>query len=110
MCPQPRLQTKQRLTLRNQIPSNLILYKLGPTIWIGGQVFAWLVVFLREVQRIVMMRARADVFPGAWLLHSRLSSMASARTMLQDCFLGTLRRRDFYVYYCGILMLVLTEC
>lgn len=32
------------LTMRaKQIPSNLILYKLGPTIWIGGQVFAWLV-------------------------------------------------------------------
>lgn len=24
-----------------EIPSNLILYKLGPRLWLGSQVFAW---------------------------------------------------------------------
>ncbi|KUI65292.1 hypothetical protein VM1G_00787 [Cytospora mali] len=24
-----------------EIPSNLILYKIGPTLWIGGQIIAW---------------------------------------------------------------------
>ncbi|KJR89056.1 transporter [Sporothrix schenckii 1099-18] len=24
-----------------EIPSNIVLYKLGPTIWIGGQIIAW---------------------------------------------------------------------
>ncbi|WQF90445.1 hypothetical protein CDEST_15459 [Colletotrichum destructivum] len=24
-----------------KIPSNLILYRIGPTLWIGGQIVAW---------------------------------------------------------------------
>lgn len=24
-----------------EIPSNLILYKVGPRLWLGGQVLAW---------------------------------------------------------------------
>jgi hypothetical protein len=24
-----------------QIPSNLVLYRIGPTVWIGSQIIAW---------------------------------------------------------------------
>ncbi|KAJ0320057.1 hypothetical protein COL5a_009967 [Colletotrichum fioriniae] len=24
-----------------EIPSNLVLYRIGPTLWIGGQIVAW---------------------------------------------------------------------
>jgi hypothetical protein len=31
---------KQKIT-SGQIPSNIILYRVGPTIWIGAQIVAW---------------------------------------------------------------------
>ncbi len=24
-----------------QIPSNIVLYRVGPTVWLGGQIIAW---------------------------------------------------------------------
>lgn len=32
-----------------EIPSNLILYKLGPRLWLGLQVFAWSVLIVVPV-------------------------------------------------------------
>ncbi|PKS08524.1 hypothetical protein jhhlp_004909 [Lomentospora prolificans] len=35
-----------------EIPSNLILYRIGPTVWIGGQIVAWgLVATLQAFQK-----------------------------------------------------------
>lgn len=27
--------------LTGKIPSNYVLYRIGPTLWIGGQILAW---------------------------------------------------------------------
>ncbi|KAF4447766.1 alternative sulfate transporter [Fusarium albosuccineum] len=40
VCSQTTMQPVIML-IRAKIPSNLILYRVGPTLWIGGQIIAW---------------------------------------------------------------------
>ena len=42
----PRLQKASLTDVVPQIPSNLVLYRIGPSLWISGQIIAWGLVAL----------------------------------------------------------------
>ncbi|KAH6619311.1 major facilitator superfamily domain-containing protein [Chaetomium sp. MPI-SDFR-AT-0129] len=83
-----------------EIPSNIILYRLGPTVWIGGQILAWgLVATLQAFQkglgsylatRLLLGLCEAGFIPAGLFTMTRWYKRDESTSRFSIYFLGNL--------------------